>query len=280
MNWITENITAFVSDVIGGTVDMFGNIINNIFFWIVEVAVQNVYMINAERFVVASAIALIGVVVVKIVLSGYMLETDYDSDEDPFNLLVRIAETVAFMSNGNWLFNYMLSLAKKYTSDLAGGTSVAGYSETTESLLNVAPGFVGNRSVAYIMMLLAILIAVIIFTVVAGLRGAELVAMMLFYPYFCLDKLTNSRERWNNFFMAYMSAFFTYAFQILFFMIAMKCYATAISGFPLYSIATLVFIILAIKAPKFLEKFLYRSGVSNAASSGIRMVLQTAMLRR
>lgn len=272
-------MNAYVSDFIGGTVDLFGHIINNIFFWIVEVAVENVYVMNAEKFVIVSAIALIGVVVVKIVLSGYMLETDYDSDEDPFNLLVRIAETVAFISNGNWLFNYMLSLAKKYTSDLAGGVNVEGYSETTKSLLNVVPGYEGNSSVAYIMMLFAILIAVIVFTVVAGLRGAELVAMMLFYPYFCLDKLTNSRERWNNFFTAYMSAFFTYAFQILFFMVAMKCYATATSGFPLYSIATLVFMILAIKAPKFLEKFLYRSGVSNAASSGIRMMVQTAVMR-
>ena len=29
------------------------------------------------------------------------------------------------------------------------------------------------------------------------MRGAELVALMLFFP-FCLDMLTNSRERWNK----------------------------------------------------------------------------------
>lgn len=282
MSWITENIISFLTDCISGTLDMFGTFIDNIFFMIVDLATSNVYIRNAEKFLIIVSLALISVGVIKVVLSGYMMETDYDSEADPFNLLVKVAETVAFMTSGNWIFYYLLASAKDFTQDLVGGSNASSYVETTKVLLHA-----GNLGVAYIVMLIVILGAMIAFTIVAGMRGVELVGMMLFFPLFCLDLLTNSRERWKNFSMAYMTAFFTYSFQVLFFVVALKCYVTTqASGgiaapdvFAIYAIGTLIFLIMAIRTPKFLEKYLYTSGLSNAASSGVRMMIQTAVMR-
>ena len=110
MNWLTENFCAVLADVIGGFLDVFGDVVNNIFYWIIQVATENVYVINAERFTVSLATTLISVCVVKNIIAGYFLETDYDAEEDPFNLLVRIAQTEAFILNGNWIFNFLLIL--------------------------------------------------------------------------------------------------------------------------------------------------------------------------
>lgn len=279
MSWITENIASFITDLIGGTIDWFGDILNNVFFWIVETALQNTYIVNAENFIVVTAIALIGLAVGKIVTSGYLLETDYDSEADPFNLIVKIAEVVAVILNSGWLFNWMFETSKTYTSDLLGNVNTSGFCNQTNSLLQVNNYDIGRMYVVYVIMIGIMLIAFVVFTVVAGLRGAELIAMKLFLPYFALDLLTNSRERWKNFFMAYMIAFFSYAFQILFFIVALKCYASVSISNPQYYIATLIWMIMAIRAPKFLEKFIYKSGVNNAASSGIRMVAQTMVMR-
>lgn len=280
MSWITENLAAFVTDLIGGTIELFGEILNNIFFWIVELATKNVYITNAEKFIILTATALIGIVVIKIVTSGYLMETDYDSEADPFNLIVKITETVAVIMNAGWVFGWMLETSKAFTSDLLGNADASGFCEQTASLLAVSPGDIGQKFGSYIMMLAVMLIAFIIFAIVAGLRGAELIAMKLFMPYFALDLLTNSRERWNNFFMAYVIAFFSYAFQILFFVVALKCYGSVSAEQPQYYIATFVWMVMAIRAPKFLEKFIYKSGVSNAASSGLRMVAQTMVMRK
>lgn len=57
-------------------------------------------MLNGLPFQLATT--LISVCVVKNIIAGYFLETDYDAEEDPFNLLVRIAQTEAFILNGNW----------------------------------------------------------------------------------------------------------------------------------------------------------------------------------
>ncbi len=280
MNWITENIMAFIGDLIGGTIDFLGDFLNNIFFWIVDLAVDSVYVRDAERFIIVTASGLVSLVVLKVVTSGYLLETDYDSEADPFNLILKIAETIAIIMNSGWLFNWMLETAKTYTADLLGGVSASGFCEITKSLLDMHSAEEALQKFAsfYVSLIFA-LIAFIIFMIVAGLRGAELVAMKLFLPYFALDLLTNSRERWNNFFTAYVIAFFSYAVQILFFMVALKCYASFSISAPQYYIGTMVFIIMAIRAPKFLEKYIYKSGVSNAASGGIRMVAQTMVMR-
>ena len=103
--------------------------------------------------------------------------------------------------------------------------------------------------------------------------------MKLFMPIFAIDLLTSSRERWNNFFMGYMLAFFTYAIQILFYTVAMKTYVSASFSNRMNLVAACIWMIIAIRAPQFLEKYLYKSGVSSAASSGIRMIAQTAMFK-
>lgn len=278
MSWITENFTTSITDLISSALDYFGMFLNNIYVWIVELALMNEYVVNAEKFIVATALSLIVLVVIKIVISGYLMETDYDPDADPFNLLIKIAQTVALIMNSNWIFNWLFNAGKDFTSDLIGTASVDGYSDKTRGLLSVNEG-VMNGFQCHVLMMGVILISVIIFTIVAGLRAGELIAMKLLFPYFALDLLTNSRERWNNFFTAYLIAFFSYALQMLFYMIAMKSYMEVSAGNALYSITTIVFMILAIRAPKFLEKFIYRSGFSNAASSGLRMVAQTAVMR-
>ena len=137
MNWLTENFCAVLADVIGGFLDVFGDVVNNIFYWIIQVATENVYVINAERFTVSLATTLISVCVVKNIIAGYFLETDYDAEEDPFNLLVRIAQTEAFILNGNWIFNFLLNFSKHFTTDLVGSANAAGYSDTTTGLLGM-----------------------------------------------------------------------------------------------------------------------------------------------
>lgn len=280
MSWLFENVCDFISSAIGGTVDFFGELVNNIFYFIIDYGVNNAYVIGAQKLFITIALALIALVVLKIVTAGYLLETDYDSDADPFNLLVRIAETVAIITNSGWLFNFLLNASKDFTTDIIGSVAETGYADQTRSLVSVDLSGMANMLLPYLAMIALMLVAIIIFTVVAGLRGGELIFMNLLLPVFALDLLTSSRERWNNFIMGYFTAFFTYGIQILLYNVALKSYATASYSEPLYFITAVTFLIMAIRSPKFLERYLYRSGVSTAATSGMRLVFQTAVMKR
>lgn len=277
MAWITENFCSFLTDLISSIIDSFGTFINNIFFTVVAFADTNAYYQNAQKLFVLVGFSLAGLMTAKVVASGYLMETAYDPEEDPFNLLVRIAQTTAVISCSGWIFSYGLQVSRDLCTDLLGATDVTGFDGKTRELLQFAN--MGEGGVSFIVMLLILLIAFIVFTVMSGLRAGELLVMNLFLPVFSVDLLTNSRERWNNFFTGYIFAFVSYAIQTLFFMIAMKSYLTATYTNQIYMMSALIWMIVAIRAPKFIEKYLYQTGVSSAASSGFRMVAQTVVMR-
>lgn len=278
MSWITENICSFLTDLLSGVVDAYGTFINNVFFSFVAIANTNEYYMNAQRLFVLLGLALVGLMAAKVVASGYMLETAYDSEEDPFNLLIRIAEATAVISCSGEIFSYGLQMSKDFCEDLLNSTEVTGFSGKTQELLQMT--MTGSNQVsAFIIMIAVLLIAAIVFSVMSGLRAGELLVMNLFLPIFAIDLLTNSRERWNNFIMGYVFAFISYAVQTLFFMIALKSYMSANYTNQSYMLSTLVWMVVAIKAPQFIEKYLYQTGVSKAASSGLRMIVQTVAIK-
>lgn len=278
MSWITENICSFLTDLLSGFIDAYGTFINNVFFSFVAIANTNEYYMNAQKIFVLLGLALVGLMTAKVVASGYMLETAYDSEEDPFNLLIRIAEATAVISCSGEIFSYGLQMSKDFCEDLLNSTDVTGFSGKTQELLQMT--MTGSNQVsAFIIMITVLLIAAIVFSVMSGLRAGELLVMNLFLPIFAIDLLTNSRERWNNFIMGYVFAFISYAVQTLFFMIALKSYMSANYTNQSYMISALIWMVVAIKAPQFIEKYLYQTGVSKAASSGLRMVAQTAAFK-
>lgn len=176
MSWLLENVCDFISSAIGGTVDFFGELVNNIFYFIIDYGVNNAYVIGAQKLFITIALALIALVVLKIVTAGYLLETDYDSDADPFNLLVRITETVAIITNSGWLFNFLLNASKDFTTDIIGSVAETGYADQTRSLVSVDLSGMANMLLPYLAMIALMLVAIIIFTVVAGLMGGELIS--------------------------------------------------------------------------------------------------------
>lgn len=280
MGWITDSICQFVTDIIGSVISYFGELINNIFTNMVILNNKNVYVVGAHKFIVALSYALAALFVVRQVFSGYITETDYDSDADPFNLCIRIAETVAMISCSGWIFNTFLKLSNQFASDIIGSTSGnLGVVGKTQELLKIKPDQLGGMMIAFVLLLLLLVICFIAFTIVAAIRGAELIAMKIFFPLFALDLLGTRRERWTNYFTGYMIAFFSYGVQMLFYTIAMKSFVSSKWDNPQYMIGSIAFLYFAIKAPKFLEKYLYSSGVSSAASGGLRLVAQTMVFK-
>lgn len=280
MSWITTGLCEFFSDMIGSAIEYFGEFINNIFYSVVDLNNENVYVNGAFKFMIAAALALIVLLSIKQVFSTYVMETDNDSDADPFELVVRIAQTVAVITCSGEIFNITLKISKEFASDLIGSTSDSvSLVRKTQELLSIPPGEMGGRLFAFILVLLITVGTFLVFTFISVMRGAEIIAMKIMLPVFALDLLGTRRERWNNFFTGYMIAFFSYGIQILFYTIAMKSFVSSNWNKPEYMLGTIGFLILAIKSPKFLEKFLYVSGVSQAASGGIRMLLQGIVFR-
>lgn len=278
-SWITENINEFLLDQITGLVQFLGDAINNIFYDIVDFANSNAYVQQAETAIMLISLALIGLQIAKMVLGGYILETSYDSDEDPFNLLVRIAITVAVITNSGWIFDYFMSVSKHFADDLLSSVSAGGAADTTNLLLGTDIRALGLMAGTFLLAIVIVLISFIAFTVIGGIRGAELIAMKLAFPLFSLDLLSSGHERFTNFFTAYIVAFFTFSFQMLFYCLALASYASMTADAPVYFLSTMVWIYIAMFGPKSIEKYLFKTGLTQNASSGVRMIVSSAAMK-
>ena len=142
-------------------------------------------------------------------------------------------------------------------------------------LLLRAMDTVGNQMIGYILTLLLLLVGFIIFSIVAGIRGAELTLMKILFPLFAVDLLTTNRERWNSFFTTYVITFLSYSVQLLCFKLCNMTFVTIDYGgnFNIRFITVIGWMVMMIRAPKWMEKFAYSSGLGGMASSSVRFLL-------
>ena len=279
ISWISENICEYFTDQISGAIALFGDKINNIFYATVDAGVSNAYVVNANTFLVVFALAAVALIVGKEVLDGDLIDVNYDPDDSPMDFLLRIAEAVAVISCFGALFDYLMVFSKRFASDLLGSSNATGVKDITSGLINIDLSNTGSAAGMYITVVMLVFIGFIVFAVVSGFRGAELIAMKMFAVIFALDLIHANRERWNNFFMAFLLAMFSYGFQTLFYILSLKSYASASINDMGYCLSAIGWLLMAIIGPHFIEKYLYKSGISKAAGSGLRMLAQTAMIK-
>lgn len=282
MGWLTKFLLGLFEDVIQGIVDFLGEIVNGIFDMIVD-ANNAVDTSGVTKYTAALAIALLGIYFVKKMIDVYGLQTDGDPDSDPILYVEKCVFIVAIISCNNWIFKQLLRMSKLVTSDISSSVGKSSISKHTTALVDDVMVLADVSGTGYVLVFLLVIlitmIAVIIFTVVASIRGAELILMKCLIPLFALDMLTTNRERWNKFFTAYMVTFFGYAIQVFAYRMFCQQYlvmtvdASSIQAYVVFGWA-----ILMIRSPKWLTDFVYTSGVGSAIGRGA----QTAvfLLRR
>ena len=273
MNWITKNIMGFIADLMSGFLDMFGKLINNVFEVIADINLENQIVVNANNFMVLCSLAFLAFAAGKQILDVYVFQTSGDPDAEPLQLAVRLAQACAVICSSGWLFNEFLKFSKYFTTDLLASASNTDVQGHMKSLLEAADAAV-SQFIGYNITLLVILVGLIIFMVVAGIRGAELTLMKVLFPLFAVDLITTNRERWNNFFTTYVVTFLGYSIQLLCFRMCSETFVglNFDAYYPVRFLTTIGWIVLMIRAPKWMEKFVYSSGVGNLTSSTVRFL--------
>ena len=117
----------------------------------------------------------------------------------------------------------------------------------------------------------------ILFFVSAVLRGAEVTLNKVLLPIFAVDMLKANPERWNMFIFQYFISFISYLVQMFCFQMYAILYAHLdFTDFRQY-LVMVAWLILCIKAPKTLEKYIYATGTGRAVSQGASRLGQVVM---
>lgn len=268
-NWALNSFLSSTSEALSQFINYFGGILNNLFVIIADI--NNEWAGDIAKYTTALACLFIILLAVKQYFTVYVLETEGDPDSDPMDILLRASEAMAFACSGTAIFDVMMDFSKALVSEFL-------FSSAPENadLVNILVGLHKSVTTAPgLLVLVIIVIGLILFSISAGIRGAELILMKALFPIFACDKITTNRERWNSFFTTYIITWVSYGLQLFSFKmflygVASMAADNGISNFTNMTWICIGWMVLMIRAPKWLQQFCYSSGVANGATGTTR----------
>lgn len=271
--WLFKNIVvSFLSDLINGALDYFGDMINSIFESVADLILSNSLVTTANTFTTNFGLLLVVLLAAKTYFTVHIMETEGDSDSNVLDILYRAAQATAVIACNQFITNMLLDFSKVFTSDLSSSAEIE-ITTTIASLVVTAINQATLGGGVFIILLLVIVIALIVFVAMAGLRGAELGLGKILLPIFAADLAGLKRERWNNFFVSYLITIFGYSLQMLCFRAFMgSLVQMSADRLNIHGLATLGWLVLMLRAPKWLEKFCYTTGISRSAGGAGRSI--------
>lgn len=282
MSWVTKKINEFLMDLVEGMVETFRDFIFNMFSGAANSIINSSQVLGATMITTGIATALISLIVIKQLFYTHILETEGDPDSEPLHQLVKATVAIALIQTNSVILNVLLNYTRILENEIWSVTGM-GTSGLDSSNLGTMLTGAGISVIITAIFSIVFVVGLVLLAFKACLRAVELAIMQILYPVFCIDILSVQQERWKNFFTSYVVNVFGYVIQILCFGLSInlgfQVENGAINGLGRFFIA-LAFLFFAVKAPNWLEKYVYSSGAGKSATGTARSAQQIWMMNR
>ena len=262
----------FISDVIIDSVNAFETFLNDLFSGSVDMLSKLDPVNETCRITTVIGSALVVLFVLYKLFDVYIFENSGDSDADPLDLIVKGAFAMAVIQSNETIFHVLKDLAEDFADDLSKGAKLKDDFKTgITALLRKGTDVSGTANIIIAVILVVAVIAVLI---KMSIRGAELMLMKILFPIFASDIVSTNSEKWSSFFASYLVLFFGYSIQLFCFDMFVSSFATLTFSENLdFHEGTVTWMLLggwllmSIKAPKWLDRYTYSSGVGHTMGS-------------
>lgn len=265
MGWLLNLLVTLICEGLILVVQDLAGYIENIFEKMYEINV-NLGFDKLYSYTRNLALSLVGLYAIKLLFDVYVLHMDGDPDSDPLEMITRICKSVAMIICGQFIIEQLVKFAGKICWDVL--RIMGSFNSESLSLVEQLTGFITaySLSLGYLVIIVVIIIGLLLFIFKAAKRGAELILLGVLIPIFALDILTTNRERWNSFMNETIVTIFGYILQVMCFSIFMALFrkGTATGNIEVL-IACLAWLMVVLSAPKWLQKFVHKTGVGDSA---------------
>ena len=224
--------------------------------------------------------ALCSLVVIKQMIGTYGIGTEGDADQNPVEIIFRLCKALAIMAMNSWLFTELLkffsAVGRDITKAMLGDTLGISFYDTIEE--QIISQIVNSPMLAICG--IVIVIGLVLFSISACLRAAELTLNKVLLPLFCLDILNSNPEKWKMFCFQYGMGFFSYLVQMfcynVFVILCLRLNLLDMKQF----IVLFGWLVLSIRGTKILEKYIYATGTGRGVGQGASRIGQVLMYTR
>lgn len=275
-NLILNTVVDIANDFITGILNLVGNFVDYMFVVTLE-AGEITYITDLCKLSAGLSLSLLGVAGVKRILAVYVFQTQGDPDEDPIELLYRIAMAVALIGTNSWIYlelkNFFFALAE----DIKGMSGSTGISENIISAISFEKIELDGMVLAFLILIFFLVLSLIIFSLVGAIRAAQITFYRVILPIFTVDLISNEHKAWDAFLKDYLMQYATYCIQLICFQMIAACIAHMSMGAILYLLMAFAWVYIGIAGPEAVKKNLQPTGL--AASAGRAAYIVTAVLK-
>lgn len=272
LNFVTELLIGFLNDLLADLISHVGFLITEFYEEAVKIN-QTKEVASATVFSMSLGAALSILMVAKQLIGTYGIGNEGDADQDPMEIIFRLCMALGMMGANAWMFDELLKFSTALGNDVTymlGGKINA--QERLATLLGDCDG-----SLFIIFLYGGIISGTLIFGISAFIRGAEITLNKILLPIFALDLIHANCEKWKMFIFQYVISFFSFIIQMFCYqMFAIQLVNLDMSDFKDY-LVVIGWLILSIRTPKWLEKYIYATGTGQAISKGAGSIGQVIM---
>ena len=267
MSFTSQLILNFLNDVFKELYSYVGFLITDLYEWVLT-ANQTSEVAAVCLFTMMLGSVMLGVMVCKHVAGTYGLGTSGDPDQDPVEIIFKVALALGFMGGNSFIFNELLKFTIAVAKDVMHVMNNPG-----------DIGLTGGEETSFAMFVMKgiLVFGVIAFSITVCIRSAEITLSKVLLPIFAVDLINSNSERWNMFIFQYGMSFLGFVIQIFCYeMFVIKFGGIDLTNLKEYFVA-IGWLVLAIKTPSILEKYVYATGTGRAISNGASRLSQVVM---
>lgn len=279
LGWLGENIFEALMETLNAWLDLFSGLIDGTFTMTVYVN-ETKHVGTVVAFTMTLAYILLITATLKQLIDIYGFHTSGDSNESPIEVIYRASVSSMLISVSEFFYSKFFEFSKKLGQDVETATASKAITSLADKIKSI---MVIENIIQGVTMTCIILIAIMIFFVIASIRGAQLILFRILFPIFAVDRSFTNKERWSNFLQAYIACFVGFAVQILcfnMFRLSFMDMSTSNIGVLSFSVVpTFGWLLMAIKAPAWLDKYAFKSGVGESISRTVQSAGSILMMR-
>lgn len=285
MDFISKSLTKFIGNMVNGFISAIANMSRQIYEGTAKDFLESSIVGKLHNIFLLLSISLIILFAIKRYFDIYIMETGGDPESDPIDIIVNSAKATAVTIASSWLFatyiNFTISIARSVTGIIQEQDNYVG------SLVSVSTSLITNITslgIFWMFLLLFITIGIIIFFIIGVLRAVDLMLMYIITPLFCVELVSSKHERFDGFLTNLVVTGMYYILQLICFSMFCQSIVSILIGFAPDSavnasvLKMIGWLIASIRSPKWLDKFIYASGLGDKISRG-SAALGTSVVR-
>ena len=268
MDFISKSLTKFIGNMVNGFISAIANMSRQIYEGTAKDFLESSIVGKLHNIFLLLSISLIILFAIKRYFDIYIMETGGDPESDPIDIIVNSTKATAVTIASSWLFatyiNFTISIARSVTGIIQEQDNYVG------SLVSVSTSL--------------ITIGIIIFFIIGVLRAVDLMLMYIITPLFCVELVSSKHERFDGFLTNLVVTGMYYILQLICFSMFCQSIVSILIGFAPDSavnasvLKMIGWLIASIRSPKWLDKFIYASGLGDKISRG-SAALGTSVVR-